>query len=639
VQPLIPFYPAMAEDDLTANLAVILHADVADSTALVQQDKQLAHERIQDSFQRFGETIEEYNGQVLELRGDALLAEFKRASDAVAAALTFQTNQADYINHLDDDLHPAIRVGIAMGEIIVANRTVTGAGVVQAQRIEQLAKQGGVCIAATIRQALSNRMPLDLENLGDQSLKGFDHTVGVYRVTLKPGQVIPPAQPVKRQQILPKHRKQVIAFAAMVLLVVGGIIYWSKIGGPLEGLEVAEEAAMGLPARPSIVVLPFANQYDDGEQNYFVDGVTNGIITQLSKFPELFVISSTTAFTYQGKSVRVTDIGRDLGVKYVLEGSVQRGAENLIVHVQLIDATTDSHVWAEQYDVPPDAVFQVQGDLISKVVGTLKPALWNEAKAAISKRPATNLEGYDLYLKALSLGSSKEERVESLGLLNRAVSVSPDFLDAHYALSEKHLGSWRFGSPDDPDETLRLARLHAAKAMEIDHSDYRGHLLQGQLHLFADHDHDLALVEMERALSDNPNDTYVLYYMGFLKFLMGQAKEAIEWNNKAKRINPRYPAWYNFNAALAHVWVGDYEKALVLAKTGIAAYPKSLAPRRILIVTLVEMGRLDEAKQQVTELLSIRPNFRLSTFHNTPFKHQADQDRYFDAMRKAGIPD
>ena len=326
-------------------------------------------------------------------------------------------------------------------------------------------------------------------------------------------------------------------------------------------------------------------------------------------------------------------------MKYVLEGSVQRGADNLIVHVQLIDATTDRHVWAEQYDVPPDEIFQLQGELISKVVGTLKPTIWKEAKAAVLKKPATNLHGYDLYLKALSLGDSQEDRAEFFRLLNQAISVSPGFLDAHYALSARYLNSWRFGSPDDPDETLRLARLHAAKAMEIDHSDYRGHLLQGQLHLFADHDHDLALVEMERALSDNPNDTYVLYYMGFLKFLMGEAKEAIEWNNKAKRINPRYPTWFNFNAALAHVWVEDYEEAVVLAKTGIATYPKSLAPRRILIVALVEMGRLDEAKKQVTELLSIRPNFRLSTFRNTPFKHQADQDRYYNAMRIAGIPD
>ena len=631
----------MAKEDLSGTLAVILHADVAGSTALVQQDKQLAHERIQDSFQRFRDTVKKYNGQVLELRGDALIAEFKRASDAVSASLTFQTSQADYIQQLEDDLRPAIRAGIAMGEIIIADNTVTGAGIVQAQRVEQLALPGGVCITAAIHQALSSRMPVDLENLGDQMLKGFDHSVGVYRVELKPGQHIPPAQQNDAQQIPPGNRKQIIIAAAIVLLIVGGFVYWSNFSGSTDDTVAVEVSALALPARPSIVVLPFVNQYDDDEQNYFVDGLTNGIITHLSKFPELFVISSTTAFTYESKDVRVTDIGRELGVKYVLEGSVQRGADSLGVHVQLIDATTDRHVWAEQYDVPTDEVFQLQGDLISKVVGTLKPTLWNEAKAAISKKPAASLQGYDLYLKALSVWNaySKEARTESFKLLNQAISISPDFLDAHYAISNKHLGLWSWGNPDDPEESLRLARLHAAKAMEIDQSDYRGHYLQALLHLFADNDHDLALSEMKRALADNSNDTSILYNMGFLKFLMGQAEEAIKWHNKAKRINPRYPGWYNYNHALAYIWVKDYEKALVLARTGIATNPKSLPPRRILIVALVEMGQLDEAKQQVAELLAIRPSFRLSTFHNTPFKYQADQDRYFNAMRKAGIPD
>ena len=631
----------MAKEDLSGTLAVILHADVAGSTALVQQDKQLAHERIQDSFQRFSDTIAKYNGHVLELRGDAIIAEFKRASDAVSATLAFQADQADYIQKIEDDLRPAIRAGIAMGEIIIADNTVTGAGVVQAQRVEQLAVSGGVCITSSIHEALSSRLPVDMENLGDQMLKGFDHSVGVYRVELKPGQSIPPPQQIDAQQISSGYQNQIIATVAIMLLVIAGFLYWSNSSGPTGNSVAIEESTLALPARPSIVVLPFVNQYDDKEQNYFVDGVTNGIITHLSKFPELFVISSTTAFTYSGKAVRVTDIGRELGVKYVLEGSVQRGADSLSVHVQLIDATTDRHVWAEQYDVPPDEVFQLQGDLISKIVGTLKPTLWNEAKAAISKKPVASLEGYELYLKALSVwnGRSKEAKNESFKLLDQAISISPDFIDAHYTISEKHLGGWRWGSSDDPEESLRLARLHAAKAMEIDQSDYRGHYLQGLLHLFADNNHDLALIELERALSDNPNDTLVLYYMGFLKFLMGQAEEAIKWHNKAKRINPRYPAWYNYNHALAYVWVHDYEKALALARTGIATNPKSLPPRRILIVALVEMGRLEEAKQQATEFLDIQPDFRLSTFRNTPFKHQADQDRYFNAMRKAGIPD
>ena len=233
----------MAKEDLSGTLAVILHADIAGSTALVQQDKQLAHERIKDSFQRFSNTIAKYNGQVLELRGDALIAEFKRASDAVAATLTFQTNQADYIQKIEDDLRPVVRAGgIAMGEIIIADNTVTGAGVVQAQRVEQLAVEGSVCITAAIHQALSSRMPLLLESLGDQMLKGFDHSVGVYRVELKPGQIIPAPQQNDAQQLPSGNRKLIIAAAAIVLLIISGFVYWSNFDGTTDD-AVAVEAS------------------------------------------------------------------------------------------------------------------------------------------------------------------------------------------------------------------------------------------------------------------------------------------------------------------------------------------------------------------------------------------------------------
>ena len=441
----------------------------------------------------------------------------------------------------------------------------------------------------------------------------------------------------------PKRPKQrwVVVSAMALLVIAGGGLAWFQPWAPRDEPASVEPAALTLPDRPSIVVLPFVNLYDDGEQDYFVDGFTNAITTHLSKFPQLFVISSTTAFTFKGKSVRVTDIGRDLGVKYVLEGSVQHGADTLSVHAQLIEAETDSHVWAEQYDVPPEKVFSVQADVISEIVVTLESALWDEAKAAVVKRPAASLQGYDLYLKALAVGKpwSKEAWYEAIKLLKQAVGNEPDFLEAHYAISGFYLSLWRFGMADDAKEALHLARLHAEKAMVIDQADYRGHYVLGRLFLFADHDHDLALAEFQRALADNPNQANLLYYMGFLRSLMGRGEEAIAWNEKAKRLNPRYPGWYNFNAALAYFWVQDYEKAIILAKSGIAAYPKTLAPRRILIAILVEMGRLDEAKQEVTEYLEIRPNFHLSTFRNTPFKHQVDQDRYFGALRKAGIPD
>jgi TolB-like protein/class 3 adenylate cyclase len=632
------------EERQPRKLAVILHADVVRSTALVQRDESLAHERIRDAFHRFSGTIESYNGHPLELRGDALVAEFNRASDAVEASLAFQAENTEFNSTLEDEIRPTLRIGISLGEVVVADNTITGEGIVLAQRLEQLASAGGVCIQGAVYEAVPGRLPFEYESLGEHELKGFSEPVRAYAVSLTSGEAIPPPEvDATSGEVQPKRPKQrwVVVSAMAFLVIAGGGLAWFQPWAPREEPASVESAALSLPDKPSIVVLPFANYYDDGKQDYFVDGFTNAITTHLSKFPQLFVISSTTAFTYKGKSVRVTDIGRDLGVKYVLEGSVQRGTDTLSIHAQLIEAETDRHVWAEQYDVPPEKVFSVQADLISEIVGTLRFALREEAVATVLKRPAANLQGYDLYLKASAVSKkiSKESWHEAIRLLKQVVEIDPEFLEAHYRISTLYLSLWRFNMTDNAKETLRLARLHAEKAMEIDQADYRGHYLIGQLSLFADHEHDLALAEFQRALADNPNEANILYYMGFLKTLMGQGEEAIAWNEKAKRVNPRYPGWYNFNAALAHFWVQGYEKATLLAKSGIAAYPKTLAPRRILIATLVEMGRLDEAKQEVADYLEIRPNFRLSTFRNTPFKHQADQDRYFDALRKAGIPD
>jgi TolB-like protein/class 3 adenylate cyclase/Tfp pilus assembly protein PilF len=618
-------------------LAVILHADVVGSTALVQRDERIAHDRIQDTFRRFSETIESYGGTAHEVRGDALLAEYNRASDAVSAAIAFQAANTEHNKTLDGEIRPEVRVGISLGEVVIADGTLTGPDVVLAQRLEQLAEPGGVCISVEVQHALPGRLPFEYAELDDQEVKGFDKPVRAILVTLQSGEDLPAPEPRPHVQ-RPATKHWVIASIATVVLLVGiGVAWWQ----PWRTTEKSEPAgsALTLPDKPSIVVLPFVNLYDDGQQDYFVDGFTNAIITHLSKFPQLFVISSTTAFTYKGKSARVTDIGRDLGVKYVLEGSVQRGADTLSVHAQLIEAETDRHVWAEQYDVPPEKVFSVQADVVSEIVGALHSTLREEAMAAVSKRSAASLNGYDLYLKARAKGTSKEARSEAIELLKQAIKADPKFLEAHYSISERYLNSVRFGMADDAEEALRLARLHADKAMAIDQRDYRGHYLLGHLYLFAEHDHDLALAEFQRALDDNPNDPRISYYMGFTNFLMGQAEEAIVWNDNAKRLNPRYPGWYNYNAALARLWVGRHEEALVLAKSGIAARPKSLAPRRILIATLVETGRMDEAKEEVAKYLEIRPNFRLSTFRNTPFKHQADQDRYFDALRKAGLPD
>ena len=290
----------MAKDRLPDKLAVILHADVAGSTQLVQQDEHLTHERIQDSFRRFSDIIEKYRGSILELRGDALLAEFDRASDAVTATLAFQSDQAYYLSRLKDDLKPGIRVGIAMGEIVMGDGTVTGAGVVIAQRIEQLADPGSLCITAALHEALPNRMPFDFENIGEQTLKGFDDPVRVYRVELSSGASIPPPQQESKSKFSRKSWEFKAAIAVVVVALA--IAYLFKTTTPLEEPASIERMSLPLPDKPSIAVLPFTNISDDPKQEYFVDGMTEDLITDLSKLSGLFVIARNSVFTYKNKT-------------------------------------------------------------------------------------------------------------------------------------------------------------------------------------------------------------------------------------------------------------------------------------------------------------------------------------------------
>jgi len=354
----------MAMDSRSSKLAVILHADVVGSTLMVQKDEHLAHERIQDTFRRFGETINNYSGHVLELRGDALLAEFERPSDAVVATLAFQNSQPDYLSTLDDDLKPKLRVGISMGEVVVADSTVTGAGVVIAQRVEQLAEVGGICITSTVQELLPKRLALDFVSLGEQQLKGFDDPVRVFKVTLKSGESLPLPQAKSLPKAHQRKWKPAAFVAFFILSIIAGIGYWGGINDVVDP-----------PGNTSIAILPFENLSGDAEQEYFADGMTDDLITDVSKIPDLLVIARNSVFPLKDTDLSTKQVAEKLGVRYVMEGSVRRAGKQVRINVQLIDSTTEGNVWAERYDGTLDDVFAMQDKITRSIVSELSLTL------------------------------------------------------------------------------------------------------------------------------------------------------------------------------------------------------------------------------------------------------------------------
>jgi TolB-like protein/class 3 adenylate cyclase len=330
------------KDHLSRKLAVILHADVVGSTVLVQKNEALAHERIQAAFHQFSGTIDAFGGITSELRGDALVAEFERASDAVGAAISFQAQNTSLNSALADEIQPALRIGISLGEVIVADSTITGVGVVLAQRLEQLAAPGGVVVQGSVSETVPTRLPFEFDNLGEQTLKGIDQPVRAFTATLQAGADLP----------VPETSSK-------------------KPANEFTPAAAADSSLPGTNEKPSIAILPFNNMSGDAEQDYFADGIAEDITTALSRFHDLLVVARNSAFTYRGTAVDVRQVGKELDVQYVLEGSVRSASKRVRISAQLIEAQSGNHVWAERFDRPLEDVFEVQDEITALVASTV----------------------------------------------------------------------------------------------------------------------------------------------------------------------------------------------------------------------------------------------------------------------------
>ena len=593
----------MAKDRLVGKLAVILHADIVGSTTLVQQDEQLAHERIQEAFRRFSDTIEKYQGQVLELRGDALLAEFERASDAVAAALAFQADYTYHISRLKDDLRPTVRVGIAMGEVVIADNTVTGSGVVLAQRIEQLADPGGLCITEALHETLPKRMPFDLENLGEQVLKGFDDPVRVYRAELSAGQSIPAPQQTSQGKLSPKKPKlMVLIIVVLALVVIGGFDYWFNPQVPQEEPASVERMAFPLPDKPSIAVLPFTNISNDVEQEYFADGMTEDLITDISKVSGLFVIARNSVFSYKGKSVKIRQVAEELGVRYVMEGSVRRVGNQVRINAQLIDATTGGHVWAERYDGALDDVFSMQDKITQSIVASLSVTLVGQNQGSSEQVETNNSEAYDAFLQGwphYKLGT-REDLARSISYFETAVRLDPSYAQAHAALAsvywDAYVNDWAF----DIDMPSFLAESRANEHLEeaLKTPTPLAHSLQSSM--FASFGfHGEAVVEAEKAVALDPNNATALAGLANALVLAERPGEGLTLIRDAMRLDPHYSPSYLTILGAVQFGMENYEGAVATFKRAIKRDPSNEMPLIYLASSYGHLGQMQEAEDAI----------------------------------------
>lgn len=592
-------------------LAVILHADVVGSTALVQENEVLAHQRIQHAFRHLSQVVADYGGVAHEIRGDALVAEFRRASDSVCAALAFQVANSIHNKELEDGIRPEIRIGISLGEVVIADSTLTGSGVILAQRLEQLADPGGVVVQGTVSETVPVRLPFEFESLGEQSLKGFSQPVRAFSVRTKSGERVP--DPELDAVALPQA----------------------------SNLQESSE-----PSRPSIAVLPFDNMSGDPNQDYFSDGITEDIITEISKFRDLFVIARHSSFVLKNQSVDIAEIGEKLSVQYVVEGSVRRSGNRARITSQLIDVSTGKHIWADKYDRELEDIFDVLDEVVKTITTTLVGRIGHAHRDRAQRKPTSSLDAYDWFVQARELffNATSDDNVKACGMFENAISLDPDYAAAYALLAESYVRDWVTFWNNPPETSHSLAWENAKKAMALDDTDSRSQTAIGVANLF-DGNHQAAQFHLDKALVLNPNDAHALMYMSRHDVLSGNPDLAIKRVTEARRHNPF--GKYDWSLVPAYYLARRYDEAINVMQ-GI----QDPAPIQLCWVaaTYAQAGEIEAAgklgarlidamRSKLTSVCATMPKNWLDFIaQRYPFRERTDMEHFLDGLRKAGVP-
>lgn len=593
----------MVDQETSRKLAVLLHADVVDSTNLVRAEETVAHHRIRDVFRRFSETIAAHGGVAHEIRGDALVAEFSTASDSVSASLAFQASNAAHNESLEDDILPVVRIGIAMGEVVIGDNTVTGEGVVLAQRLEQLAEPGAVCIQGAVYDTLPKRLPFEYVNMGETSVKGFGEPVRVYSVSALAGE-----QPAKRARAM-----------------TGAASSPSKAD------------------KPSIAVLPFANMSGDPEQEYFSDGITEDIITALSHFRELLVIARNTCFSFKSKPLRVDQICKELSIDYVLEGSVRKAGNRIRVTAQLINGDSGTHIWAERFDRDLDDVFLVQDEITNAIVTAVAPRTMSAEVDRARGKTAENLSAWERVMRARWHMNrlTKADNETAHKLLDAAIASSPDLAEAHAARAECLINDvlhiWRDDADAAVEEALDAARL----SVSLDSQDAGALAMLGSVLMWS-RQFDEAQDYLNRALRLNPNLANAYGVLAAWHGLSGHYEQSCEAADKALQISPldsSRPLWFAGRGIAAYIH-GDYELVIETAQRLLREHPGYASALRQLAAGYAMLGRDAEARATITRLLELMPTTTVSKVrHIVPVRDKEAHERWLEGLRRAGLPE
>jgi adenylate cyclase len=624
----------MAEEGFKRKLTTILSADVVGYSRLMEDNEEATIQTLNIYRNSMSTLAEQHGGRVVDMTGDNLMAEFSSVVDAVRCAVETQKEMSKQNAGLPENRRMLFRIGVNLGDIVEEGDRIYGDGVNIAARLEGLAEGGGICISGTAYDQLKNKLELGYQSLGEHSVKNIAAPVRVYKVLMEPeaaGKIIGEKRKTKRWMT--------VAVAVVILIGLAGWYLYIEQSKRVEPASV-EKMAYPLPDKPSIAVLPFDNLSEDPKQDYFSDGLTEEIITALSKIDRIFVIARNSTFTYKGKPVKVKQVAEDLGVRYVLEGSVRKSGDRVRITAQLIDALNGHHLWAERYDRKLKDIFALQDDLTMKIMSALQVKLTDGEQALLYAKGTDNIEAF---LKCLQ-GREYIYRFNREGidlarpLLEEAIALDPNYAAPYRWLGGSHMLDVILGDSKNPKESLMTAMKLAQKAISLDASFAPAYCLLARLYAYFGQ-YDKAVEEAERAVAIDPNSADVYDYLGFVLVQADRAEEAIPLIKKGIRLNPIPPKNYLYHLASAYGNTDQYTEAIPILKELLQQDANDFLAHLYLTLFYSLSGQEEEARAEAAELLRINPHFRAEKLRTmSARKNKARVQESIDALRKLGLP-
>src|SRR6266852_731679 len=595
-----------------------------------------SHRKLIDSL------IEQHRGRFVNSAGDSVLAEFASVVNVVQCAVEIQSTLKTENVNLPPERRMEFRIGINLGDVMVDGEQIYGDGVNVAARLESLADPGGICISDTVHAQIKNKLALAYEDLGAQSVKNIAEPVRVFRVMLEGRAARITAKATQRS--LRKHWRSGVFSLAGLALVAAVIVFVQHLSlrppTTTASIPPAPSPALTLPDKPSIAVLPFTNLSGDPQEEYFSDGITGDIITALSMSPDLFVIDRASTFSYKGKPIRVQEVSRQLGVKYVLEGGVQKAAGQLRVTAQLVDATTGAELWAERYDRPLRDVFSVQDELVRRIVTTmgLQLVLWD--RTGLQRlRGTDNLEAYDYDLRGWQyfLTLTREGFPKAREMWEKAIQLDPKYAEAYAGVGFTYLLEGGTFQSTGSSQAFDQAYQWAQKAIALNDSEPWAYMLLGVIDLMKRR-YDQAISEAQRAVAIAPNLTDGYFWLANILIYSGRPKEAVAAAEKGVRLNPRHPGLWLSQVGFAYLSMGRFKEARSIFEELIVNAPNNPGYHMVEAIADVELGRNDEARAEAAEVLRLSPHYSLATVQQVyPLKDPTMEERWLADLRKAGL--